>query len=214
MSNPGQSLPPQQICLIGGGGHALVVGEAAELNHAYCVAGYFDDSGQPLLSRLTSYPHLGTINNISNPRFNQAGLPFIMCIGDVAARRKVLSQVGAQNYITVLHPNASISPTAAVGKGVFVGPRAVVHSRAHVGDHCIVNSGAIVEHECDIGTNSHIAPGAVLAGNVSIGTCTLVGIGARVLPGVTIGSNVTIGAGAVVLADVPDDTTVVGVHKR
>ncbi len=214
------SLVPR-VGLIGGGGHALVVAEAWDLACGYSggkdgryasVAGYFDDSVTSTLARATTITRLGSMNDLTDPS-RDSSLAVVLCVGDVKARRRILSSLGVQRYITIVHPHATLSPRARVGAGVFIGPRAVVHTLAHLGDHVIINSGAIVEHECTIGANVHIAPGAVLAGNVSIGPNTLVGLGARILPGVSIGSGATIGAGAIVLGDVAEGATVVGVHR-
>jgi serine O-acetyltransferase len=48
----------------------------------------------------------------------------------------------------------------------------------------------------------------VLGDNVDLGA------GSRILGGIYVGSRVIVGANAVVIADVPDDSTVVGVPAR
>jgi len=196
------------IILVGGGGHALVVAEAAQLS-GVAVDGFVDDATDPLLARLTRLTRLGIFSDLSG-----LSVPLILCVGFVSARRRVLAQNDFTRCGGVTHPTAFVSPSATVGKGVFIGPHAIVHSRADIGDHAIINSGAIVEHECVLATNVHIGPGAVLAGNVAVGAHTLIGMGARVMPGVLIGSGCTIGAGAVVVEDVADETTVKGVPAR
>lgn len=195
----------EHIILIGGGGHALVVAETATLA-GHTLIGFVDDDPQALIGRLGICRRLGTLADL-------AGLtgPRVLCVGDVAVRARIAARVDLSNAATVIHPRAFVSPSALLGRGVFVGPGAVVHTRARIGEHAIVNSGAIVEHECVIGAHTHVAPGAVLGGNVSVGPGTLIGLGSRVLPGVTIGNGVTVGAGAVVVRDVRDDATVKGV---
>ncbi len=200
----------ESLVLIGGGGHALVVAEAARLL-GFHLPGYLDDHPLPALARdpdpLTS---LGTFADLARI----AGRRWILAVGNLELRRRLLESMlslGEQrNAAAVVHPSAHVSPSARLGAGVYVGPNAVVHSRALVGEHAIINSGAIVEHEVIIGPNSHIAPGSVLGGAVRIGADTLVGLGARILPTLSVGNQSVIGAGSVVLRSVPDRCTAIG----
>jgi sugar O-acyltransferase (sialic acid O-acetyltransferase NeuD family) len=197
---------PTHVILIGGGGHALVVAEAAT-EAGIKIDGFVDDTADPLLARLGVAKHLGPLSVLG--RFSHA---VILCVGDVAARRRLaVSGLRLTPAATVVHPAAWVSPSATLGAGVFVGPRAVVHTRARIGDHAIINSGAIIEHECVVGAHAHVAPGAVLGGNVSVGPGALVGLGARVLPGVLLGDGAVVGAGAVVVRDVGNGKSVRGV---
>lgn len=204
----------ESLVLVGGGGHALVIAEAAGLS-GYHLPGYLDDHPLPALARdpgalnrLGGFADIGRI----------AGRRWILAIGNVGVRRTVLDAIlsigEGGNAQSVVHPTAHISATATIGRGVYIGPGAIVHSRAIVGDHVIINSGAIVEHECVIGPNTHVAPGAILAGGVNVGHDTLVGVGARVLPTLSIGNECVIGAGSVVLRSVPEKSTAMGVPAQ
>lgn len=209
----------RRLVLVGGGGHALVVAEAAALVGLHLL-GFCDDDAGAVLGRGE-----GALTRMGGLRckevFEHAGSTrWILAIGDLAARRRMLEWIGGFKSrgpaATIVHPRAILSTAhgAMLGEGVYVGPGAILHTRAQVGGHVIINSGAIVEHECQIGENAHIAPGAVLGGRVTIGADTLVGLGSRVLPGATIGRRCVIGAGAVVIEDVPDGSRVVGVPGR
>jgi sugar O-acyltransferase (sialic acid O-acetyltransferase NeuD family) len=197
----------KSLVIIGGGGHGLVVGEAARLA-SFMVAGFYDDDPGAVLRTTGGLTHLGAIAGAPG------GHDWTLGLGDISLRRTVLLRVNTGRGVTVVHPWAFVAPTARIGAGVYIGPGAVVHSFATVGDHAIINSGAIVEHECTVGENSHIAPGAVLGGRVQVGLDTLIGLGSRVLPGVTIGRECTVGAGAVVTRSLHDGTTVRGVPAR
>lgn len=202
-------IDPNGLVIIGGGGHGLVVGEAAALA-GIALAGVMDDRADPPAACRGdhSMPWLGPIR--------AAERPWILGIGDVVARRVVLGRFGAilERSASVVHPQAMVSPSASLGRGVYVGPGAIIHSRARVGDHAIINSGAIVEHDCDIGVNSHVAPGTVLGGAARVGADSLVGLGSSVLPGVWIGDRCVVGAGALVLANLADGSVVVGVPAK
>ncbi len=203
------------LVLLGGGGHALVVAEAAALA-GYFVTGFYDDRTDAVLARRVAAVRLGSLDDFLNADGTTA---YIITIGDTATRSALEHRVRRGRPATracraIVHPRAVVSPSAELGAGAFIGPGAIVHSFAHVADHAIINSGAIVEHECKIGEHAHIAPGAALGGNVSVGRATLVGIGSRVIPGVKIGNDAVVGAGAVVIRDVQDRTRVVGVPAR
>ncbi len=202
--------PGLGLVLIGGGGHAAVVLDAARCA-GWRVDGFYDDNPEAHLA--SQAPHLGTIRDLT------ADLPahqrLILAVGDIRARLSLLAQNVphelAERFITVAHPSAIIAPSAEIGAGTFVAAGAIINPRARVSLDCTINTGAIVEHDCWVRANAHIAPGAILAGGVSIGRHSLIGMGARVLPGHAVGMWSVIGAGSVVTHDVPDRTTVAGV---
>ncbi|TVQ62253.1 MAG: hypothetical protein EA378_07085 [Phycisphaerales bacterium] len=192
-----------------GGGHALVVAEAAQLA-GFSMAGFLDDNASAEIR--TVGKALERLGNIDDAHA-LGERPWILATGRLALRRRLLTHLHTP-AATVVHPMAFISPSAVLGAGVLVGAGAIVNSRSMVCDHATINSAAIVEHDCEIGTNAHVAPRAVLGGGVRIGDDTLVGIGACVLPEVSIGAGCVIGAGAVVVRDVADGAVVRGVPAR
>ncbi len=202
--------PATTLHLIGGGGHALVVAEAA-FDSGWSPCGFYDDRAEAPLASLVA--RLGTVREAADA-LRASGTPAMLCVGDLGARDGLLKHLEGVTWARVRHPSATISRRAEIGAGVYLGARCVVNIRATVGDHAIINTGAIIEHECVIGRNAHVAPGVVLCGNVRVGEGTLVGAGARVIPGVKIGAGCVVGAGAVVVRDVADGAVVIGVPAR
>lgn len=202
------------ILIIAGGGHALVVADAALAMGLRLGGFYDDDEGAALAKGEPRAPWLGTIEDLTAKAL--VGRAWILCLGDLALRRRVIDRLyGAEEDARrVVHPTSVVSEHAVVCQGVFVGPGAIVNARARVLDHAIVNSGAIVEHDCLVAENAHLAPGAVLGGGVRVGNDTLVGLGARVLPGVSVGHGCVVAAGAVVTRDVADGAVVIGCPAR
>jgi len=201
----------KQTILIGGGGHAKVVLDAA-LCAVIEIHGFVDDDPAAPITRLRRCPaHLGTLGDVGTRTDFR---PFL-AVGDLALRASLILSLGDVEYAwAIAHPSSVVAPSATVAVGSFVGAGAIVNADARVCAHAIVNTGAIVEHDCKVGTNTHIGPRAVLGGGVVVGDGTLVGIGATVLPGVKIGSGSIVGAGAVVTHDVGDGEVVVGVPAR
>lgn len=195
------------LLIHGAGGHGLVVAEAAAAA-GYVVVGFIDDA--------VSEGYLGNHPIVKMEFVDHIDADVIVAIGDPRARRRIQHrhQEAGRSLATVIHPSASISPSARIAVGVFIGPNAVVNTEANLGDGVIVNSRSIVEHHCEVGPFAHIAPGSTLGGGVVVGEQALVGIGASVLPGVKIGSGCTVGAGSVVREDVADGLTVVGSPAR
>ncbi|MCA9292588.1 MAG: acetyltransferase [Phycisphaerales bacterium] len=199
----------EKLALIGGGGHALVVAEAATAS-GWTISGYLDDAVAPALARLRHVGvRLGDLG-AALPREGSA----ILALGDLASRRIGIDARVDTTWAIVVHPSAIVLPSATIRPGVFVSAGAVVQTLVHLDVHCILNTGCIVEHECSLGENVHVGPRAVLCGRVEVGMDTLIGAGAVVLPNVKVGTRCVIGAGAVVREDVPDGATVVGVPGR
>lgn len=205
MIRPGAQQQP--LVVYGAGDHGRVVAEAADAA-GWSVLGFLDDA----LSDASDLPW--PLLERDDPELREA--TFIVGIGDNASRRRRLRELheASRELAIIIHPHASVSPSATVHGGTFVGPAAVVHTGAELHSGAIVNSGAVVEHHCRVGTCAHIAPGVALGGNVSIGAETLVGLNATVLPGCVIGIGCTIGAGAVVTGAVENGRTVTGIPAR
>ena len=99
-----------------------------------------------------------------------------------------------------------IHPGAQIGKGFFI-------------DH---GNGVIIGETTIIGDNVTLYQGVTLGGtgkehgkrHPTIGNNVMISAGAKVLGSFKIGENSKIGAGSVVLAEVPPNSTVVGVPGR
>lgn len=121
---------------------------------------------------------------------------FIVAIGNNEIRAKIFSLLGDVNHATLIHPNAYISKTAKIGKGV------------------IINTCSLIDHDCIINDFSHISVESHIAGTVEIGSNCFVCAGATVINNLKVCSNVIIVADGTVINNVEESGTYVGTPTK
>lgn len=205
-----------QVLIIGAGGHGRVVADILRAGGQFQPAGFIDSSPALAGATVAQLPVWGGANQLSKVRQQQRLRHAIVAIGDnrVRIRYADLLRDSGFELINAVHPSASISATASLGRNVVVAAQATVCNEARIGDSCILNTGCVVDHECDLARAVHVCPGANVAGRVRVGACAWLGIGCTVIQCLSIGEHSVVGAGAVVIRDVPGSSTVVGVPAR
>lgn len=196
------------VVLIGAGGHSKVIQDIVNARDDLTLHAILDQSiEQKEIVDGVIYAHTDTIESFVDD------CKFCIAIGNNKVRQKLIEEfnIPIEEYITLIHTAAVISPSATIGGGTVVMPHAVINADTVIGNHSIVNSGAVIEHDNRLGDFAHVSPNATLAGTVTVGEGTHVGSAATVIPGKKIGGWSIVGAGAVVASDVGDEITVVGV---
>ena len=209
------SLPASEkpyILIYGAGGHAKSVMEIVRQNKNHSIAGIVDDNQLLTGNQVLGITVLGTRAVLSSliAKGVELAANGVGGILDINVRVKVFGWLESTGYSfpVLIHPRATVEPSANVCDGVQVFANAYIGAEAILEPKCMVNTNAVVSHDCVIGSFTHIAPGALLAGHVHVGAQTLVGMGVTTAIGVQIGSGVRIGNGAIILADVPDKTII------
>ena len=158
------------------------------------------------LSRCSKISSISESNNFSKSD------QFVVAIGNSKTRLDLTCRLLSFGYSVpvIVHPMATVSPSAFLGPGTVVFSQAVIQSSATTGKATILNTSCSVDHDTHLCDGVHICPGAHLAGHVTVGSCSWLGIGSSVIQNIHIGRNVVIGAGSTVLTDIPDDVTAVG----
>jgi UDP-perosamine 4-acetyltransferase len=204
----------KRVVGVGAGGHARVIVEILQLRGDMEIVGLTDPDPVLWNTQVAGIPILGNDEELAVLVERDVRSAFIGVggVGDNSRRRRLYERVCELGFepLTVVHPQAIVSPTAVVEKGGVIFAGAIINPNARVGENVIVNTGAIVEHDCKIAAHVHIAPGAVLCGGVRVSESAHIGAGATILQGVTIGVGAIVGAGAVVVADIPARVVVVG----
>lgn len=138
----------------------------------------------------------------------------IISIGSCQIRKKIVSELKVNKYLTAIHPSAILSNRVTIDEGTVVMQGAIIQTCVTIGKHCVINTGSSIDHDCKLRDFVHVGPHATLSGAVEVGEGSWIGVGATVKQGIKIGAWCMIGAGAVVVKDVPDGVTVVGVPAK
>jgi len=199
------------IAVIGKGGHSRVVQEMILEKADNKIAGYLDD--RYIYISFEKSQFYGPVSTADKIKKLYNDLKFVIAIGNNAIRKSIAQKLAlsSDDYVTVIHKSAIVSPSAHIASGTVIMPGAVINANAEIGHHCIINTGAVIEHDCIIDDFVHISPNATLTGNVKIGVGSQIGAGATVLPNLNIEEWSAIGAGAVVIDSIPANSTAVGV---
>jgi sugar O-acyltransferase (sialic acid O-acetyltransferase NeuD family) len=203
------------VVILGSGGNALdmldVVDALNRAGAAWEVRGFLDDAREPG-SVYLDLPVLGPVSDAK--KFGDC--LFLNAVGSDKSfllRPAIVEKTGLspQQFGTLLHPAASVSARARVGRGVCANHGASVGGRAVIGDHVYLGVGCVVGHDAVVEDHAVIAPGAIVSGFCRIGRNCYVGAGAVVKQAKQVGAQAVIGMGAVVCKDVPPAATWVGV---
>ena len=195
-----------RLLVVGAGGHAKVVIDAAE-EAGFEIAG--------IIGTATDVPEiLGHPVSLSSEGLQADG--FIAAIGDNATRARYFAEYARAGLppFSVSHPSAIVGKDVSIGDGTFVAAGVIVNAGARIGVDAILNTGCIVDHDCVIGEHSHIGPQVALCGAVTLGEGVLFGVGSCASPRASVGAWSVVGAGAAVVGDLPARTVCVGVPAR
>jgi sugar O-acyltransferase (sialic acid O-acetyltransferase NeuD family) len=208
----------QTLVILGTGGSAYDILDIIEAINAitptWRVAGFLDDT-RPAGSQHLGIEILGRLRDA--PRF--AEHQFINVIGsDTSYRRRpeIVASTGlkADQFATLVHPAASVSARAQLGRGVYAAYGVSVAGGVVVGDHASLLPGCIVGHDSVIDDSALLAPGAVVSGFVHLGRACYIGAHSVIRQRLEVGERALVGMGAVVIRDVAAATTVVGNPAR
>jgi acetyltransferase EpsM len=203
-----------KIVMVGHGGHSKVIADLILCDEENAIVGFLDDKYVDL--RLSDGVYLGPISSAKEilNKFNE--VKFVIGIGDNQIRQSTFQKLALSfnDYITVIHKSAVISPTAKIGFGTVIMPNSVINAESQIGHHSIINTGSVVEHDSILGDFSHVCPSATLTGTVYLGEGAYVGAGATIIPNIKVGEWAMIGAGATVITDIPSFSTAVGIPAK
>jgi len=211
----------KDLIILGTGGNCVDILDAVlALNESspkvqYKIHGFLDDNQKLWGSSLDGYPVLGSLSQAKE----YTDCWFVNGIGSFRnywLKPQIIARAGLplERFETIVHPGASVSRFASLGRGSVVLQNATINSHAKIGSHVIILPNAVISHDVLVGDYTCIASAACVAGNVQIGNACYLGANCSVANDLTLGDGSLVGMGAVVLEDVPSVTVVVGNPAR
>lgn len=211
------------LLLIGGlGGSGVEVIEMAQELGYEPINGIWDSSEQisalptflisDLSSKQRAYPTL-IVGHRRYLDLVNARLDRRWCESTARVRQE-LENLGVNNWVSLHHSSATVSPSAQIGVGVIIGPGVTVSSMAVIGDFVSVGRSSSVGHHSRVGDYSRLGPGVIIPGDVAIGSKVVVGPSATFVNGLRISDAVLIGAGSVVTRHIRGPAQVMGNPAR
>ena len=145
----------KKLLILGAGGYGKTVADLARQLGCYEKIAFLDDgkAGPGILGDCEDYWQFCDENTQVYPAFgnNEVRMAWI--------ERLMEEEI---DLLTLVHPNAYVSPCAKLGVGTVVLPMAVVNTGVTVGNGCIINIGALIDHDSVIEDGCHLAPGAIV----------------------------------------------------
>ena len=206
----------KKVILIGAGQHCNVVmyNMAAEGRYeTACIAEVDESKWNTIINGVVVEP----FKNFDEPAMRkieekyQTNL-FFISFGAMRWRKPVYEYLSCHGWeaVSIIHPNAVVSPTAKIGKGVLVESGCLVTPSPIIGNNVVINTGSQVNHDNVVEDHVYIASGVILSGGVTIGENTLLDDGVIVTLGRRVGKDSLIGAGGIVTKDVPNGVVAYG----
>jgi sugar O-acyltransferase (sialic acid O-acetyltransferase NeuD family) len=211
----------KKIAILGTGGNSVdILDTINDVNrlvrpHSYECLGFLDDNASLWGKLIHGVKVLGPLETVR-------GLGDCFLVNGIGAptnfwkKEAIISRTGVtlERFETIVHPSASISTTARLGRGVVIFQHVVVTSNVHIGNHVIILPNSVISHDDVIGDYTCITGGVCISGQVQVGASCYVGTNSTIIGNITIGDQCLVGMGSVVLDSVAPNSVVVGNPAR
>lgn len=148
----------KRILILGGQGDEVVIASALHDLRAFdrdiIPYGFLNDFEPPG----TKIAELLVLDKIENAKkfLGRRDIYFISAIlkakeGYTRSQKIERLMIPLERYYTLIHPQATVSKSAKVGNGTFVGPHANIMPNVIIGNHFPLRASANVRHGCIIG---------------------------------------------------------------
>lgn len=149
------------LLILGAGSQGPVVKEVAQALGVFNEIAFLDDDPGNKLA----------MDSCENYRKYLHQYPIVLpSFGNCQLRAKWLELLEEAGFIlpTLIHPMATISPSAIIGEGTIVEMKAIVNTGARIKPGCIISSGAVVDVNATVERNCHIGSAATIKKGVVV----------------------------------------------
>lgn len=158
----------ETLLILGAGQYGAVAKEIALSTGLFEKIDFLDDKSENAMDRIGNYP-----------KYVQAYPNALVAIGNAEVRLPLIEKLEVARFrvITLVSPNAYVSPSARLSQGTIVEPMAVINPNAFVETGTIVCAGAIVNHNATIGAGCLLQCGSIVAAGAVLDPKTTLGYG-------------------------------------
>ncbi|RBP42233.1 NeuD/PglB/VioB family sugar acetyltransferase [Garciella nitratireducens] len=204
----------KNIYIIGAGTYGEAMYELATLN-GYKVKGYYDEDEKKINSLVMGVKVIDKFSELKTEDI--VGNEYIVAIGNNKIRNKIMTKINDLGGFTptLIHPKATISESATIGKGVYIQANAYIWTKVNISDYCIISPNVVIAHHSSLGKACLVSTLTGVGASVTIEDNVFIGMGSTIMTGVSrIGENSIIGAGAVVIKDIEKNSVYAGVPAK
>jgi len=172
-TNPQKRLP---VLIIGAAIYGEILAELIEKTPDKYVAGFVDDTPALQNRMVAGHPVLGKVIELDQIARECGVTEIAVAIGDNTAREKVSNIVKSMGLrlATLVHPQASVSPSAKLSPGV------VVDAQAYIGPHCILEEGVCIWPSVSVSHDTVVRRFAALKPSAVVGGCSAIEAGLKI----------------------------------
>lgn len=204
----------KEVYIIGAGTYGEVMHELAEIL-GYKILGYYDENEEKLGIDIMGVKVLGKFSELNcSEIFDRQ---YIVAIGNNLIRQNLMQLINKYGGKTpsLIHPTAVISPSAEIGKGVYIHANTNIWTKVKISDYTIISPNVVIAHHTKVGKACLISTLAGVGASINIEERCFIGMGSTIVTGVNnIGKDTTVGAGAVVLKDLDSECVYAGVPAK
>jgi len=206
------------IVILGSGAHGIDILDSLleqnRISQRYKPLGFLDD--RPSQSQRHGFPILGGLQEVS--RF-ESDVLFVTAIGSVnsyRAKPDLISQlqIPPERWASVIHPSASLSPWAEIGRGCVILQQCTLSAGCRLGDQVVLLPGCRISHDTSVDDFNTLATGVILSGHVEVERNCYLGAGSLVRERLKLGEGCLVGMGSVVIRSVEPGQRVAGNPAR
>ena len=205
------------IVILGSGAHGVDILdsllECNRISERYRPLGFLDDRTQGSVRGL---PVLGRLADVT--QFDSE-VQFVTAIGSSTSYRAkppLLEKLSLppERWATVVHPSASLSQWAKLGRGCVVLQQCTLSAACELGDQVVLLPGCRISHDARVEDYNILATGVILSGHVHVGRNCYLGAGSLVRERLRLGEGCLVGMGSVVVKPVGPGEVVAGNPAR